>query len=268
VPHLRDVLPALEAVQPAGRVVLRLGRAVQGRSQHLHGLCDGVILSGPDLDAPVLFRENGLRFEADPVRGHKTGFFLDQRDNRSRVEELAAGKAVLDVFAYTGGFSVYAARGGARSVTSVDASEPALAAAARNFALNHDHEGVAAARHDLLVEDAFEALARLGRAGRRFELVILDPPAFASRRDQMAQALSSYGRLTRLALQVLRPGGTLVQASCSSRVSAESFFATVHRVAAQAGRPLREIERTGHALDHPMGFKEGAYLKCLFATVP
>jgi 23S rRNA (cytosine1962-C5)-methyltransferase len=265
VPHLCHVLPALSAVVPAERLVLRLGRATQGQPEHLYGLRDGTILLGPDLDGPVVFRENGLRFEADPVRGQKTGFFLDQRENRARVERLAAGKTVLDVFAYTGGFSLYAARGGARGVTSLDISRPALAAAARNFALNQDQESVAAARHELLAEDAFQALARLGSSRHRFDVVIIDPPAFATTRAQVSQALSAYGKLTRLGLGVLRPGGTLVQASCSSHVSADSFFATVNRAATQAGRPLREIERTGHPLDHPVGFREGAYLKCLFA---
>jgi len=269
-PHLRELLPALAEVIPAERVVLRLGRAlgrgIASPQRNASPLRDGMILSGPPLDGPVLFLENGLRFEADPVHGQKTGFFLDQRDNRARVEKLAAGKSVLNVFAYTGGFSLYAARGGARSVVSLDASAPALEAAARNFALNRQHPSVAAAAHELLAEDAFEALARLGKSGRRFDLVIVDPPSFARRQAQVERALAAYARLTRLSLGVLRPGGTLVQASCSSRVSAEAFFETVNRAAAQAGRPLREIERTGHPLDHPIGFREGAYLKCLFAT--
>lgn len=265
LPHLRDLLPALAEVIPAERVVLRLGRAAQ--EQELYSLSDGTLLSGPVLDGPVLFLENGLRFEADPIHGQKTGFFLDQRDNRARVEKLAAGKSVLNVFAYTGGFSLYAARGGARAVVSLDSSAPALEGAARNFALNSRHPSVAAASHELLAEDAFEALARLGKSGRRFDVVIVDPPSFARRQAQVEQALAAYARLTRLSLGVLRAGGTLAQASCSSRVSTEAFFEEVNRAAAQAGRPLREIERTGHPLDHPVGFREGAYLKCLFAVV-
>ncbi|MBN1978289.1 MAG: class I SAM-dependent methyltransferase [Anaerolineae bacterium] len=268
LPHLRDVLPALVDVIPAERLILRLGRAMLEQPQELCGLRDGETLCGPDLDGPVLFRENGLCFEADPVRGQKTGFFLDQRDNRARVEKLACGKEVANVFAYTGGFSVYAARGGARCVVSIDVGTAALEAAVRNMALNAHVPAVAAAAHEIVTGDAFEALARLGETGRRFDLVIIDPPAFAQKQEQAAQALSAYERLTRLGLGVLRPGGTLVQASCSSRVDAEAFFEAVHRAAAQAGRPLREIERTDHPLDHPVTFKEGAYLKCLFATVP
>jgi 23S rRNA (cytosine1962-C5)-methyltransferase len=267
-PHLRDVLPALMDTFPAKRLVLRLGRAMGVGSEHLHGLSDGLILWGPDLDGAVVFRENGLRFESDPIRGQKTGFFLDQRENRARVEKLAAGRTVLNVFSYTGGFSVYAARGGARNVVSIDVSRPALAAAVRNFALNRDYPTVAAVAdtHEVLTEDAFEALAWLGDSGRRFDLVIVDPPAFAKKQAELERALSAYGRLARLGLGVLQSGGTLVMASCSSRIGADEFFATVHRAAARAGRPLREIERTGHPLDHPVGFKEGAYLKCLFAT--
>jgi 23S rRNA (cytosine1962-C5)-methyltransferase len=268
LPHLRDVLPALVDVIPAERLVLRLGRAMLEQPQELYGLRDGMLLCGPDLDGPLLFRENGLRFEVDPVRGQKTGFFLDQRDNRARVERLATGKDVLNVFAYTGGFSVYAARGGARSVVSVDVSAAALEAAARNMAHNAHIPAVAAAAHEMVADDAFEVLARLGETGRRFDLVIIDPPAFAQKQDQVVQALSAYGRLTRLGLGVLRPGGTLVQASCSSRVDAEAFFEAIHHAAMQVGRPLREIERTGHPLDHPVAFKEGVYLKCLFATAP
>jgi 23S rRNA (cytosine1962-C5)-methyltransferase len=268
VPHLKDVASALADAVPFERLVLRLGRATPKQPQDLYGLDDGVILSGPDLDGPVLFQENGLRFEADPIHGQKTGFFLDQRDNRARVEKLVAGKTVLNVFAYTGGFSVYAARGGAREIVSVDASRPALEAATRNMAHNSHIQSIAAASHEIVAEDAFEALTRLAKTSRRFDMVIVDPPAFAKKQTQVTQALSAYERLTHLSLGVLRPGGILVQASCSSRVDAETFYETVNRAAAQAGRPLREIERTNHGLDHPVTFKEGAYLKCLFAVAP
>ena len=267
IPHLRDVCAALESASPAEGLVLRLGRAMLKQPQELCGLSDGMVLCGPGL-APILFQENGLRFESDPVRGQKTGFFLDQRDNRARVEKLAGGKDVLNAFSYTGGFSVYAARGGARSIVSLDASAPALQAAARNLVHNRRLPCVAAALHETIAADAFEALARMGENGRRFDVVIVDPPTFAQKQTQVAQALAAYARLTRLCLGVLRPGGTLVQASCSSRVEMETFFEAVHRAAARAGRPLYETERSTHALDHPITFKEGAYLKCLFAIAP
>jgi 23S rRNA (cytosine1962-C5)-methyltransferase len=268
VPHLADVLAALDELLPAERRVVRLGRAVQEQPEWLYGLQDGTILQGPELAGPVIFRENGLRFEVEPIRGQKTGFFLDQRENRARVAGLSAGKAVLDLFAYTGGFSLYAARGGARTVLSVDASQPALAAAERNFALNCDLPGVADATHQTLVADGFEALQSMDRQSRRVDLAIVDPPAFAHSRAEVAAALRAYHRLAQLALGVLRSGGTLVFSSCSRHVPADDFFHTVHRAAAEVGRPLRERERTGHPLDHPATFHHAAYLKCLYAVAP
>jgi 23S rRNA (cytosine1962-C5)-methyltransferase len=266
VPHLADLRAALAAICPSARLVLRLSRELARRPEYLYGLTNGSILSGTPLEGPVAFSENGLRFEADVVQGQKTGFFFDQRDNRARVERLAAGRRVLNVFAYTGGFSLYAARGGAAEILSLDASVPALAAAGRNFALNRDVPAVAAAKHRVLAADAFAALAELAACRERFNLVIVDPPALAKQADEIPAALAAYGRLTDLALGVLAPGGTLVMASCSSRVSAPVFFGAVHRAAAQAGRPLHELDRTGHALDHPVRFPEGAYLKCLYAA--
>ncbi len=268
VPHLADLLQGLTAVTQPKRVVLRLSRFVQRQEAELFGLRDGQLLLGKPLRNGVRFLENGLYFEADVVQGQKTGFFLDQRDNRARVEKLAAGKRVLNVFAYTGGFSLYAARGGAPEVVSLDISQPALANAMRNFKLNRAHEAVAAAEHELLVGDAFRTMKQLIANRRRFEMVIIDPPAFAKRKEEVEQALSAYGRLVRLGLHLLRPEGILVMSSCSSRISAEEFFTLVHKTAVEAGRPLQEIERTGHALDHPITFPEGAYLKCLFAIAP
>ncbi|HDQ71013.1 MAG TPA: class I SAM-dependent rRNA methyltransferase, partial [Chloroflexi bacterium] len=274
IPHLPDVLAALAAVQPHQRAVLRLGRAPQDDPRHLYGLEDGVLLSGPSPDEAqtpglrVTFRENGLRFEVDPIHGQKTGFFLDQRENRARVEARSAGKRVLDVFAYTGGFSVYAARGGARVVVSLDASQPALSAAERNFDLNRDHPAVAVTHHETSAGDAFEVLAQMGREGRQFDLIVIDPPSFAQQAAHVDAAIAAYEKLTHLGLDLLRRGGVLVQASCSSRVSADAFFAAVHRAANRANRALCEEMHTGHPIDHPVKFKEAAYLKCLFAIAP
>ena len=268
IPHLKDVLTALHSLEPLESLVLRLSRAMSDRPQDLYGLQDGMVLHGPSIDTPRMFLENGLSFEVDPIYGQKTGFYLDQRENRERVELLARRMAVLNLFAYTGGFSVYAARGGAQSITDVDTSRPALEAAVRNMEHNREIPTVAAAAHKILVEDAFKALQRLAQERQRFDVVIVDPPAFAQNRNQIPQAVAAYARLTRLSLAVLAPNGILVQASCSNWVNEDTFAETVHRAASQAGRPLREIERTGHPLDHPTTFKEGAYLKCIFARVP
>ncbi len=268
VPHLAELLPALLDLLPLRRLVLRLSRDVAAQPAFLYGLQPGQVLAGPPLDGPVSFLENGLRFSADVVAGQKTGFFFDHRDNRRRVERLAADKQVLNLFAYTGAFSLYAARGGAPEVTSADLSEPALEAALAQFALNGDNRNVAAARHEVLAGDAFQTLQELATSGRQFDMVIVDPPTFARRQAELPRALSAYHRLVDGALAVLRPGGTLVMASCTARVPAGQFFETVHEAAREAGRPLAEIERTGHPLDHPVTFPEGAYLKCLFATAP
>ncbi|HXP91775.1 MAG TPA: class I SAM-dependent methyltransferase [Fibrobacteria bacterium] len=266
IPHLPVLLPALLEIQRAERLVLRLNRSMRREPSLLHGLTDGQILFGPPLEGPVVFSENGLRFEADPLHGQKTGFFLDQRDNRSRVEELSRGREVLNVFSYTGGFSLYAARGGARSVTSVDLSAPAIAGVERNFALNMDVPRVRSCPHHPVVGDAFDVLSGLAQSQRRFGLVVLDPPMFAQSKSQVEPALEAYRRLCRMGLAVLEPGGTLVQASCSSRVPAEAFFAAVEETANEMGRPLRDIQCTSHAVDHPARFLESSYLKCLFAT--
>jgi 23S rRNA (cytosine1962-C5)-methyltransferase len=174
---------------------------------------------------------------------------------------------VLDVFASTGGFSVHAAAGGAKTVHAVDLSAPTLAAAERNMALNEQLDAVRNCRFTTEVGDAFEVMVQLARAGRDYDIVVVDPPSFAQRQANVEGALRAYTRLTHLALRLVRPGGVLMQASCSSRVTPTQFFATVLDAAEAAGRPLREIERTGHDTDHPIGFKEGEYLKAGFWTV-
>jgi len=246
-------------------VVLRLARNLQVRETF--GLNDGDVIAGLVPDGPVRFVEAGLAFDADVRAGQKTGHFLDQRANRIRVGEMAAGLDVLDVFASTGGFSVHAAAGGARSVHAVDLSAPTLAAAEHNMALNQTLDTVKACRFTTEVGDAFEVMVSLARAGVSYDLVIVDPPSFAQRQSNVEGALRAYTRLTHLALRLVRPGGTLMHASCSSRVSAEQFVDTVLDAAVAAGRPLTEITRTGHDVDHPVTFREGSYLKAGFWRV-
>lgn len=265
VPWLADLLPELLARQPAERVVLRLSRQLQALPGPLHGLSDGLTVVGEPPDGPLIYRENGLRFEVDPVRGQKTGTFLDQRDNRARVRELAPGRRVLNVCSYAGGFSVAAAAGGATEVLSVDLNRHALQAAERNMALNADRPAVVAARHEVLAGDAFEVLADLADAGRRFDLIVIDPPAFARRRAQVERALGAYARLAGLGLSLLEPGGTIVLASCSAPVTPQAFREAMLAAAVRAGRPLRDVVETGHAVDHPTDFAESRYLKGLFA---
>ena len=268
-PHLSTIIDALVELVTPERVVLRLARAVA--AGNTFGLADGDTLVGRAPDGQVLFRERGLTLEADVVHGQKTGHYLDQRDNRALVRGIAGGRDVLDVFASTGGFALAAAAGGARSVHLVDQSAPALAAAERNLAHNRRLREVRECAIRTTVGDAFDVLAALDRRAEReadrFDVVVLDPPSFASRQSHVDRALRAYAALTRLAVALLRPGGVLVQASCSSRVTADQFFETVLEAARHAGRPLRETRRTGHAVDHPISFPEGAYLKAIFATV-
>jgi 23S rRNA (cytosine1962-C5)-methyltransferase len=263
-PHLGEVLAAVDEVLAPERVVLRLARAIAAPFAERSGKSDGDVLAGPALDGPIVFRERGLALRCDPVRGQKTGFFLDQRENRARVAALARGKSVLDAFAYTGGFGLSAARGGAARVLSLDASRIALDEAHANFALNRADTDVARCAHETAHGDAFDELARLREAGRRFDLIVLDPPALARTKGDVAGALHAYDRLAELGARLLARGGDFVMASCSARIGADDLAAAIHAGSARAGRRLRELERTAHACDHPVRFPEGAYLKCLF----
>lgn len=264
MPHLPAVRAAIAAVLPARRVILRLARAVAGERGD-GTLSDGRMLSGPPPDGPVEFEENGLRFEADPLHGQKTGYFFDQRENRARLQLLCRGRSVLDAFAYTGGFSVHAARGGASDVLSVDASRPALAAAQRNMLLNRRMRAVASCAHAVKAGDVFEILPQLAAQKRRFGAVVLDPPSLAKSRTEVPRAIAVYRRLARLGLSVLAKEGVFMFSSCSSHVTRDQFFTTVLQAAGSSGRRLTELARTGHPIDHPVRFKEGAYLKAIFA---
>ena len=263
--HLGSIILQLVDLTDSGAVVLRLGRIVQRGD--VHGFADGDVIAG-SLDGPVVFVESGLQFEADVRRGQKTGWFLDQRANRIAVGSMSAGRDVLDVFCAAGGFSVHAAAGGARSVHSVDISAPTLDAAVRNMDRNRALPSVAACAHTVERGDAFEVMGKLALEQRRFGIVVVDPPSFAQRQASVESALRAYTRLTHLAVRLVEPGGVLVQASCSSRVTPAAFFEAVESAAASAGRPLTLIRRTGHDVDHPVGFAQGEYLKAGFWSVP
>jgi 23S rRNA (cytosine1962-C5)-methyltransferase len=263
IPHLPTIVPLLAELLPVRSLVLRLARSMA--QLDLHGLTEGMSLHGPDVDRPVEFLELGLKFEADVIHGQKTGHFLDQRDNRALVGSMAKGARVLDVFSCTGGFSVHAAAGGARSVHSIDSSPFAIAAAERNMQRNSDRPAVAACRHETTVGEAFAELERLGESRGRFDIVVVDPPSFARAAINVPRAIAAYERLAALAVALVERDGVLVQASCSARVDEAGFVRAVHAGAARAGFDLDEIRRTGHPIDHPIGFTEGAYLNALFA---
>ena len=248
------------------RIVLRLSRNIQAFAGRRFGKADGTILHGPSLDGPVIFEEAGLRFEADVLRGQKTGFFLDQRENRRQVGSLARGRTVLNAFSFSGGFSLHAALGGARSVADLDISSHALASAERNFALNQSHPVVTACHHELIQADTFQWFTENPR--RVFGLIVFDPPSFAKRESERAGAIRAYGRLAMLGIDHLAPGGILVVCSCSAHVDAQEFFAAVRQSAAGSGRHFQELNTTGHAPDHPAAFKEAKYLKAIYLQEP
>ncbi len=266
IPHLKPLIQALEETVIFDDLVLRLSRTLQSdrlNVARLFGLRDGQQLIGDNPSGQVEFVENGLLFQADVIKGHKTGFFFDQRDNRSKARELAKGRRVLDVFAYTGGFSVYALAGGARSVTAIDVSEPAL----ETLKLNVENNGFDTDQVDVIASDAFEGMRQLIAAKRKFNLVIVDPPAFANSRASMRNAVLAYRRLVEMALRLLTNDGVLMMASCSSRINADMFYQLVTRSASVAGYELEVLEKTSHALDHPIAFAEAEYLKAVFAKL-
>lgn len=265
LPHLRALVPMIEAPLGATAVVLRLSRRTQREVPA--AITDGMALRGALPAQPVLFRENGLTVEADVVAGQKTGYFLDQRDNRRLVGAACTGARVLDVFSAGGGFSLAAAAGGATSVLSVDMSGPALEAARRNVGHNRQIEAVRRCRHTTRRGDAFEVMADLAAAGERFDVVVVDPPSFAQNEASVRGALHAYERLAELAVSLVEDGGLLLQASCSSRVGAPELFGAISAGATRGGVELEELRRTGHPSDHPIGFQYGAYLKALLARV-
>jgi 23S rRNA (cytosine1962-C5)-methyltransferase len=258
-----DLVTALgEVMQPAG-VVLRndvSARAREGLARERTRLAWG--------DAPPLveIRENGLRFTVDVWTGQKTGFFLDQRDKRQALRKYAAGARVLNTFSYTGGFGIAAAVAGAAHVTSVDQSGPVIAHAHEQFALND----LDPAAHEFLVGDAFAYLEKWAESDERFDIVILDPPAFAKTLQARPQALRAYRRLNLLGMRVLAPGGLLVTCSCSGSVSLDDFSAVVQEAAQRLSRTVQTAETFTHGLDHPvlLAMPEGGYLKALFCRIP
>ena len=206
--------------------------------------------------------EYGLKFHIDWLKGQKTGFFVDQRENRSLLEKYAHGRSVLNMFCYTGGFSVYAMRGDAKLVHSVDSSAKAIDLTNKNIELNFPGDK----RHEAYAEDAFKYLDRMGD---QYDLIILDPPAFAKHRDALRNALQGYRKLNVKAFEKIKPGGILFTFSCSQAVSKENFRTAVFTAAAMAGRSVRILHQLTQPADHPVSIyhPEGEYLKGLVLYV-
>lgn len=220
---------------------------------------NGYIIGGEASDVAI---EYGLKFHVDWLRGQKTGFFVDQRENRALLERYASGRSVLNMFCYTGGFSFYAMRGGAKCVHSVDSSAKAIDLTNKNVALNFGNDP----RHQAFAEDAFKYLDRMGD---QYDLIILDPPAFAKHKKVLHNALQGYRKLNAKAFEKIKPGGILFTFSCSQVVNKENFRLTVFSAAAQSGRKVRIIHQLTQPADHPINIyhPEGEYLKGLVLYV-
>ncbi|HKQ39742.1 MAG TPA: class I SAM-dependent methyltransferase, partial [Verrucomicrobiae bacterium] len=242
-PRIDQILEAINELIHPESIVLRLSRNLTSNN-----LKNGETLSGTPINHPITFLETGLRFDADVIRGQKTGFFLDQRENRRQIEILAAGREVLNAFSFSGGFSVYAARGRAKKVTDLDISEHALASAERNLRLNN-----VKIPHESIQADAFTWIEK---TDRKFDLIVLDPPSLAKREQERATAIRAYTKLAAAAIERLRPRGILLACSCSAHVSAAEFFGSVKKAALASTRRHRVLRTAGHPPDHPATFPE------------
>jgi 23S rRNA (cytosine1962-C5)-methyltransferase len=253
-----DLAAAVATLVPGVHHVVRKDR--RGQADDAAGRITPLIGQSPR--DPIWVREHGWHFAVDIARGHKTGFYLDQRENRRLVHDLAGGRRVLNLFGYTGGFAVAAALGGATRVVSVDISAPAMAVARQNFARND----LPLTPHDFVVADAFDYLTR---TDERFDLVVVDPPSMAPSAAGLERALRAYTRLNALALGQAAPGALLFTASCSSHVTEANLVNVLRDAAGQARRRLRVVESRGAGPDHPVlpAFPEGRYLKALLAWV-
>jgi 23S rRNA (cytosine1962-C5)-methyltransferase len=263
-PHRADLVEAIRESVPELSGIF--GRDEVGREDDDGGAGSGQVLWGEAPPELLRIRENGLSLWVDLRRGQKTGTFLDQRENRAAIRRYARGREVLNCFAYTGGFSVNAAVAGARKVLSLDSDGDAIGLSRKNFELN----GVDPAAHEFMIGDVFKWLAQWKQSGRRFDLIVLDPPAFAKSQSKVPAALAGYAALNRAALQLLRPDGILCTASCSARVSAEAFAGAVAEAAGKLDLQLQLLEERGQPPDHPVSvqFAQGRYLKFLIYHLP
>lgn len=253
--YIESILKSLQQTVKAETVVIRLSRNLQNTNSY--NLTDGQVVFGELKSDVVAFVEHGVKFSANVVKGHKTGYFLDHRDNRRRVGELSFGKTVLDVFSYAGGFSVHALANGATEVTSLDISKQALEVAQQNGRLN-DYSGI----HKTIAGDAFDEMKKLISRKKTFDVVVIDPPSFAKQKSDIDLAKKKYAQLADLGEKLTAKKGLLILASCSSRVLAQSFFDLNQRVLSSQSRLFETVLKTQHDVDHPIAFPEGAYLKC------
>ena len=254
-PYLKIITEHLLTVSDTTTAVLRLSRSLQ-QLKDRYNTEDGQVIYGTLTDANIPFIEHGVHFSANVIKGHKTGYFLDHRENRRQVGLLSKNKTVLDVFSYAGGFSVHALANQAKAVTSIDISKQALTLAVQNGKLNNF-----TGNHTTLVGDAFKILQNFISKKRTFDVVIIDPPSFAKNKNEIEIAKKKYKQLALLGASLSSKNGLLVLASCSSRVLASEFLAINKEALDTVPRNYFLVKTTQHDIDHPINFKEGAYLK-------
>lgn len=261
--HREEIAEAIvEAVAQVDKVYYKSDDTLPHKA-NIQGDRVGYLIGGDRVeDKEFWAKENGLSFRIDWLRGQKTGFFIDQRDNRALLEQYAKDKDVLNMFCYTGGFSVYALRGGAKKVHSVDVSQKAVDLVRSNVAYNFGEE----APHEAFAEEAFEFMTKNTNT---YDLIILDPPAFAKHRDAVKNALRGYQRLNAKGIQSIRPGGILFTFSCSQAIDKDMFRLAVFSAAAQVGRKVRILHQLHQPADHPINIyhPEGEYLKGLVLQI-
>ena len=261
--HREEIAEAIvEAVAQVEKVYYKSDDTLPHKA-NIQGDRVGYLIGGDKVeDKEFWAKENGLSFRIDWLRGQKTGFFIDQRDNRALLEQYAKDKDVLNMFCYTGGFSVYALRGGAKKVHSVDVSQKAVDLVRSNVAYNFGEE----APHEAFAEEAFEFMTKNTNT---YDLIILDPPAFAKHRDAVKNALRGYQRLNAKGIQSIRPGGILFTFSCSQAIDKDMFRLAVFSAAAQVGRKVRILHQLHQPADHPINIyhPEGEYLKGLVLQI-
>lgn len=252
-------------MQEAGANGLLLRNESQSRRREGLDVQEPQVVAG-EVPAQVAIFEHGVRFHVDPWQGQKTGFFLDQRDKRDALRKYAHSAKVLNCFSYTGGFSVYAALSDPKTVTtSVDVSESAIAGARAHFQLND----LDPAQHQFVVADVFDYLEAAQQQGEQFDIVVLDPPAFAKTQQARTQALKAYRRLNTLGMQVLRPGGILLTCSCSGVIGMDDLLGILSQSAQRLKRTVQLLENYTHSLDHPvnLAMPETVYLKAIFCRI-
>ena len=259
IPFLRELCDIFKFGDKFKRCVIRLSRNFSDKT-----ICDGDLLFGPQIKGPLIFNENGLVFNADVMNGQKTGFYFDQRENRERIRDMARDQSVLNAFSYTGAFSVYAMAGGCKSVLEIDSNPHALKMARSNIKLNFPRWADEEKKIDQIQGDAFKKLSQLADSNRKFDLVILDPPALASGKTHKTQALKAYAKLAREGARMVAVGGNLFSASCSRPIQLNEFSKAVEQGIASARRNGHETFRSDHAIDHPVTFSGGGYLKAVF----